>query len=375
MFHNTPPENPTEHALEGHKKSIETGQVLKVVDMVKNNKLVHHIRQLLGPELKGNFDHITDNYGPLLSKENIGPINLGGDSLQEQWERIVENIRTPLTEDGNEYTIVRHQGETTLYGANFNKIREDIALLSQLQTTFPQYTHAFSIADQALNEYIHDDPNISVAEFELAHHNGYTDSAIRHMGKLIIFPLAVTAALGTGIAAVIGKKSFTAPLIYAAVAGMCSSSVRSMIFDKQHQHVLAEVDGSLNQREFRAMLGDYRVNANWSPFVESIMDRSSEETTEMINMLHKNGNSAHIISPEIIDTYVKQAIPNDTKSQDNLAALIYSGKFPHFVRTLQSVKSDEAREMVQAYFKHGAVDFEVAAQMEANKLNQQQPQQ
>jgi hypothetical protein len=141
-----------------------------------------------------------------------------------------------------------------------------------------------------------------------------------------------------------------------------------MIFRSGDQQAMAQVDGALNTPTFKNNLSRYKVQgSNWSTYARSIMDRSDTETTEFLRRLKANADDASRIPDEEITAFVQHSLPHGSeKEHEQMEAMIRNGDFPSFISVLQTLKSEDARQVAFNYIDQGAARFGMAARAEAN---------
>lgn len=372
--------------LERGPLSMNVGEhlVREAVRISENPEAVHKRISKHFEDVPLHVNAIAEQYGPLLG--SAIPTGIVGDHFLQELEAmratILAGVETGTgAEIEHRYMRAKEkpEGFPSWYGIDFRAIEADKRMIRSIREAHPgnpALAGYLTQMERALNEYARVDPSLPSDRWGIIHRNR-GDEQMLGMGRTVGIIVAVVAAAFTGVMALGRKKGFTAPLLYAGVAGLLASpGLRLSLFGSKNEKMLAEVDATVNARSFKENVRTYDIAGNdWRTFAEGVM-KSGSETGTFLRELKRHPVDSHR-NTETINEYV-HSVMRAGEARGQLHQMILDGQFPAFVGTLRSAKSTDTQEVVSEYIGRGAGRFEHLADMsaeEANRLFAQAPKQ
>lgn len=285
--------------------------------------------------------------------------------LEHIHEALLEPVTVDVTDNSNKGRYVMHNrrgknedGDTVFtYGIDFLKVKKDLATVQTLKNAYPQHAAELQVYENALLEMKMQDRRHGLFDREEANRNNYADQKLLQMAKITAFLAASTAALLTGVVALVNKKSMTAPLLYGAVAVLIGSpKLRKSLFGGASDVMASEVDATLNNPAFKELSKKYDIrDAAWSNYVEEICT-SPTSTKTILRTYERNGNQLKGIESQV-EEYAAKVFPSNDQARANLIRMFADGAFASFARMMLGAKNKDARDVIQDYIKLNAVQY------------------
>lgn len=319
---------------------------------------------------------IAESYSRHLTPERRTALLEGvtnGDTLGDELEGILDAVTVPV--DMNDWPLEHRylrgkeapEGFPSWYGIDFRKVEADRRIVAGLRKAHPEYEADLAEIERALSEYARPDPSLPADRWGLIQRNA-GDQKVLGMAKYAAIIIAGFAAVTTGIIALGKREGFKAPLLYAAIAGLLAfPDMRRAIFGSKAENVLAEVDGTVNARDFKESVRTYDIAGDdWRSFADDVM-HSPTETRQFLRDLSRHPVDSPL-NKETIDDYVNTAMP-EGPAREQLRQMIMDKRFPVFAERLMLAKNEDARDVVLEYIGRGAGRFERLAHAGADEAN------
>lgn len=175
----------------------------------------------------------------------------------------------------------------------------------------------------------------------------YTDKATGKILQMTGFILAAAAAAITGTIAFASKKSFTAPLLYAGIAGLIASpQLRRMLFGAPNAAAVETINAVLMNKPFLRQCKKYNVQGEgWANMANDCFGPEAE----VRKFLH-DVKDPELNHNDVIDTFVS----GYPEIEESLRRMIADNGFEGFVDVLKGGKSEQESQVILDYIRLGS---------------------
>jgi hypothetical protein len=370
-------ERNTMEKREGLAMQAEAPILNKAITLIQGPNLEYHMNQYMVKDMPAQLNGVTESYKAVLTDAGK-KLEEGLSDMPEYNEKIqsvISTLSTPLPEheqgiqSENPYVSIKAGKKgNDWYNINFKKIEMDKKMIADLKLTKPNLAGELQYIENALDEYARQDPKLPLYQWEQEKSGNKMDADIMKMGRLTVALIATAAFVVTGIIALKNRRGFTAPLIYGAVAILAIPGMGQRLLGGKHEKMLSQIKSTVHNPQFNEMAEAYNAKGpSWKNYVSHIMEDNDDAKVLMGKIKDKT------ITPEEIDAYVKQEMPNDEAAQKSLKKMIDEGKFTTFAGVMMSATDENAQTLIKDYIGEGASAFaklEKAGTEDARKISE-----
>lgn len=367
-----------DESLERLDSLAEDAGTPAVIDAIRTasnpSSFVNRINQRLSTDMADKLNSVGDAHADLLSEAQANL--LPAISVKEHRAEVSDMIKavlTPMNSTMGKKGLTHRYVEgkkgpdgTDWYGVKFKQMEKDSKLLHGLRSAMPAHTAEIDTILRALQEYAQQDPLLPYYQQGRKQSMNKTDKVIWEALGAAGFALLAAAAIITGINALMNRKSFLPPLLFAGAAGLIASpALRAALFGGKFESTFLQLKNTVNSPEFKRDALDYDVaGAGWKKLATNILKNPSD-TKKFISELNKD-----TATDKTVNDYMRKNMSGaDEQTREDFMAMVDDGRFPNFASHIMGANDKNAQAVMLEYIGSGAAQYERVATASADKAD------